>query len=52
MTIQFNRNGKTFTADVVGRGFYEVDQPECYEVHIGPVVVHVPVSEATVIPTR
>ena len=34
MTVQFQINGKTRTAKVIDRGFFNVDLPECYEVEI------------------
>lgn len=49
MTIKFQRNGKTFTGQVVSKGFFKVDAPESYEVNIGPVIVTVPVSECEVV---
>lgn len=34
MTIKFEKNGKSFKGEVISRGFFNVDQPECYEVEV------------------
>lgn len=49
MTIEFNLNGKNTKAEVLFKGFYNVDKPESYQVQIGYSYIYVPVSEAIVI---
>ena len=49
MTATFNRNGKTFTGKIVGRGFYNVDAPESFQVRISDTVeIWVPVASCKV----
>jgi hypothetical protein len=49
MTATFERNGKTFTGQVVSRGFYNVDAPECFEVELSQYrTVMIPVTECAV----
>jgi|GEM_PF-3357698 len=47
-TVKFQRGNKTITGNVVARGYFNVDQPECFEVS-APEFPHlrfiVPVSE-------